>query len=46
MTTLNIDNKENKLVTLFDECKALLFYLVSAPVKRSKCMVGHQEIWS
>jgi hypothetical protein len=46
MATLNIDNKENKLMTLSEECKALLFYLVSAPVKRSKRMVGNQEIWS
>jgi hypothetical protein len=46
MATLKIDNKEYDLDTLTDECKALLFYLVSALVKRFKCMVGHQEIWS
>ena len=39
MATLNIDNKKYELLS--DERKAQLFYLVSAPVKKSKRMVGH-----
>jgi hypothetical protein len=42
MAILKINSKEYEQDALSDERKVQLFYLVSAPVKRSKSLVGQK----